>query len=129
MVRLVVLSLVLLLSGCSLQSTRPVEPEALSDIVGSEHPAVVALMQDAGDSVADGNWRKALSFLEQARRIEPRNPYILMRQAEAYDVLGEKGTAGSLLQRARLFASGDERAEQAIRLLETRLQSGQPPVY
>lgn len=129
MVRLVVLSLVLVLSGCSLQAIRPAEQENLASATGSEHPAVIALMEDASYSGAAGDWRRALSFLDQARRIEPRNPYILLRQAEAYALLGENDTADSLLQRARLFAVGDDRAIEMIHQLEARLSSLQPQVY
>ena len=119
MVRLVVLTALLLLAGCSTQMVN--EADLQTPVYGSEHPAVISLMQDAEQAGSEQQWNRALSYLDQARRIEPRNPYVLMRQAEAYGQLGESETARSLLQRARIYAGDDAQAEVMIRAVESGL--------
>ena len=55
-----------------------------------------------------GNWSAALTYLDQARRIEPRNPYVLYRQAKAVSSAGDSTRAKQLLERARVFANEDD---------------------
>ena len=128
MVRLVVLIGLLALSGCSMQGTLPQQPEDVGYAYGSEHPAVVSLMQDAQQAAAMNNWSKALSYLDQARRIEPRNPSVLLRQAEAYGAMGEADNARSLLQRARMYAGDDGQAAAMISQVEAQLNSRYAPL-
>ncbi|GAA6146601.1 tetratricopeptide repeat protein [Thalassolituus maritimus] len=75
---------------------------------GSEHPAVLMLFGQADDAMQAGNWSAALTYLDQARRIEPRNPYVLYRQAKAVLSAGDSTRAKQLLERARVFANEDD---------------------
>jgi Flp pilus assembly protein TadD len=75
---------------------------------GTDHPAVKMLFGQADDAAQAGNWSAALTYLDQARRIEPRNPYVLYRQAKAYAAAGDSARARQLLERARVFAHEDD---------------------
>jgi len=89
---------------------------------GSEHPAVLMLFDQSDDALQAGNWSVALTYLDQARRIEPRNPYVLYRQAKAVAAGGDKERARQLLERARVYASTeDEMINYLIYELEFQL--------
>jgi len=110
MVRLAVLILSMAgLAGCA---TAPGSPEVTTNYGeyrdGSEHPAVLMLFQQADEAMQAGKPAMALTYLDQARRIEPRNPYVLYRQARAYAVADDNEKARQLLERARVFASSDD---------------------
>ena len=75
---------------------------------GSEHPAVLMLFNQADDALQAGNWSAALTYLDQARRIEPRNPYVLYRQAKAVAAAGDTARARQLLERAQVLADEDD---------------------
>jgi len=47
-----------------------------------QNPAVKKLLADAGSAETDGNYAQAVSLLERALRIQPRDPEILQQMAE-----------------------------------------------
>lgn len=123
MVRLVVISLLLTgLSGCA---TNVAPNDAVDDYgqyqEGSDHPAVLMLFKQSDNAVQEGNWSAAMTYLDQARRIEPRNPYVLYRQAWASAQRGETKRARQLLERARVYAD-DEDELLNYRLYELEFQ-------
>ena len=124
MVRLVVLAVLfpLFLVGCSslsgMRSTQDPRhhqsEEALNglggmgdDLVrlneGEHHPAVQVLLNQAEEARQQGNNRQALSYLDRAREIQPRNSAIFYRQAWLNFQMGEMQQAEQLLQRATVF--------------------------
>ena len=118
MVRLVILMLLSLLAACSSQPPKPVtvsehalpaweEGELASLSAGRHHPAVASLFAQAETARQRGALHKALTYLDQARQIEPRNPAILYRQAWVQLQLGNAYQAQQLLQRGQIFARSD----------------------
>lgn len=110
MVRLVVVSLLLTgLAGCA---TNVAPSDSVDDYgqyqEGSDHPAVLMLFQQSDNAVQEGNWSAAMTYLDQARRIEPRNPYVLYRQAWASSQRGDTQRARQLLERARVYADKED---------------------
>ena len=124
MARLVILSCLslLMLAGCASNTTTQYSGEDYSAYPdGTNHPAVITLFQQADDAAQSGNWSAAMTYLDQARRIEPRNPYVLYRQAWTSMQSGDTERARQLLDRARVFA--DPADEQlAYRLYELSYQ-------
>jgi tetratricopeptide (TPR) repeat protein len=70
---------------------------------GEHHPAVQVLLTQAEDARQQGNNQQALSYLDRARQIQPRNSAIFYRQAWLNYQLGELQQSQQLLQRAQLF--------------------------
>jgi len=110
------------LSGCSVlpgssmgeqhdprqQQSREEHNDSLqNDIVrldeGEHHPAVQVLLTQAEEARQQGQHQQALSYLDRARQIQPRNSAIFYRQAWLNYQLGELQQAQQLLQRATLF--------------------------
>lgn len=98
----------LLVSGCA---TNTPSQESYTNVSntwrGSEHPAVLMLFDQSDMATQVGNWSAALTYLDQARRIEPRNPHVIYRQAKVLVLAGDNARAKQLLDRARVFV-GDE---------------------
>ena len=112
MVRLAVLSCLTLtlLAGCATTDTSTYGGgEHYGDYAqGSNHPAVITLFQQADMAGQGGNWAAAMTYLDQARRIEPRNPYVLYRQAWVSYQSGDTERARQLLERARVYADPED---------------------
>jgi outer membrane protein assembly factor BamD (BamD/ComL family) len=110
MVRLVVISLLLTgLVGCATNDgANKSDADYGQYRDGSEHPAVLMLFKQSDNAVQAGNWSAAMTYLDQARRIEPRNPYVLYRQAWASAQSGDTERARQLLERARVFVNKDD---------------------
>ncbi len=136
MVRLVVLSavsvLILLggLSGCTPLPPKPEQQQATADDLpqwqdgmlaslsqGDHHPAVASLFAKAEQARQQQLWRKAMTYLDQARQIQPRNPAVFYRQAWVSLQMGDAVRAEQLLQRALVFAGGDMELARRLRLL------------
>ena len=110
MVRTIVLIAVVgFLTACASTSTQDGPTENYGQYQdGTDHPAVKMLFGQADDAAMAGNWSAALTYLDQARRIEPRNPYVLYRQAKTYAAAGDNARARQLLERARVFADDED---------------------
>jgi len=124
MARLALLSCftVLFLAGCATNNSTQYRGENYSAYPdGTNHPAVITLFDQADAAAQAGNWSAAMTYLDQARRIEPRNPYVLYRQAWTSMQSGDTERARQLLERARVYA--DPADEQlGVRLYELSYQ-------
>ena len=126
MVRLVVLTLLLVLSGCaqhSLLETQeaPVthlpaivngELAALSD--GEEHPALLSLYQKAESARQRQQWQLVFTYLDQARQIQPRMPTVLYRLSWASLQAGNVAQAEQFAQRGLIYAEADSEVEKRL---------------
>lgn len=92
---------------------------------GDHHPAVQVLLTQAEDARQEGQSQQALSYLDRARQIQPRNSAIFYRQAWLNYQLGELQQAQQLLQRARLFLRGSSASHD---ILQRRIQALQNKV-
>jgi tetratricopeptide (TPR) repeat protein len=92
---------------------------------GDHHPAVQVLLTQAEDARQQGQSQQALSYLDRARQIQPRNSAIFYRQAWLNYQLGELQQAQQLLQRARLFLRGSSASHD---ILQRRIQALQNKV-
>jgi len=106
------------------QSTEETNVSIENDIVrldeGEHHPAVQVLLTQAEEARQQGQHQQALSYLDRARQIQPRNSAIFYRQAWLNYQLGELQQVQQLLQRARLFL----RASVAnFEVLQRRIQT------
>lgn len=137
MVRLVVLSVVMsALAACthlqvppapeSVKSEEPEEVIRLSALdQGEHHPAVKHLLGQAEQARKNEDWSRAVSYLDQARQIQPRNPNIIFRQGWLEFQRGNLNRAAQLLQRAEVFLKGDRRLKAQIDELLEDIRSRQ----
>lgn len=115
MVRLVVLTLILMLSACSSVPQQPqlAEPEIAVNTVlpiqqldeGEHHPAVASLLQQAEQARQLQRYGAAASYVDQAREIEPRNADIYYRQAWLALSQAQAIEAESFARRGLVFAA------------------------
>ncbi|MDK2779682.1 MAG: tetratricopeptide repeat protein [Pseudomonadota bacterium] len=133
MVRLVVLSLLAMavfMAGCAPVPQKPEDqtvtseelPEWQDGMMGSftdgeHHPAIASLFAQAEQARQQQQWRRAMTYLDQARQIQPRNPAIFYRAAWVSLQMGDARQAEQLLQRGLVFAQGDEQLTQRLQLL------------
>jgi len=92
---------------------------------GKHHPAVQVLLSQAEEARQQGNSRQALSYLDQARQIQPRNPAIFYRQAWLNYQLGNLSQAQQLLQRAKVYMSTDKVLQQRVSSLQNEIDAKQ----
>lgn len=140
MVRLVVLIFVVIsfLSACSsLPSSELNDPrlgqsseeqkgtgnELIRLDEGTHHPAIQVLLSQAEEARQQGRNRQALSYLDQARQIQPRNSAIFYRQAWLNYQLGNLSQAQQLLQRAKLYMNTDKILQQRVILLQNNIDA------
>ena len=131
MVRLVVLvfAVISFLTACSIIPSSELNDPRLSQSAeesggsgnelmrldeGRHHPAVQVLLSQAEEARQQGNSRQALSYLDQARQIQPRNASIFYRQAWLNYQLGNLSQSQQLLQRAKLYMSTDKILQSVI---------------
>ena len=101
MLRIVLLSGVVLLTGCA---TAPPGERDLPSV--SDRPAVVALAQRARDDRRAGRHEAAAASLERALRIEPRNPLLWHRLAALTLAAGRPAEAEQLAIRSNSLTRG-----------------------
>lgn len=92
---------------------------------GKHHPAVQVLLSQAEEARQRGNNRQALSYLDQARQIQSRNPAIFYRQAWLNYQLGNLVQAQQLLQRAKVYMSTDKILQQRVSSLQNDIDAKQ----
>jgi tetratricopeptide (TPR) repeat protein len=96
---------------------------------GEHHPAVQVLLTQAEDARQQGNNQQALSYIDRARQIQPRNSTIFYRQAWLNYQLGELQQTQQLLQRARLFLRGSNASytilQRRIKTLQNKVDARQ----
>ncbi len=132
MARLVVLSLLVfaVLAGCSYAPPKPeeaqVSPAELPQwqdgmmgpfTEGEHHPAVASLFAKAESARRSYQWRSAMTYLDQARQIQPRNPAIFYRAAWVSLQMGDARQAEQLLQRGLVFAPQNSELAMRLKLL------------
>lgn len=139
MVRLVVLVFVLsFLSGCSvIPKSEDYDPRNVQSYEknqgennallrldeGKHHPAIQVLLSQAEEARQQGNHSLALSYLDQARQIQPRNSAIFYRQAWLNYQLGNLYQAQQLLHRATLYLNTDNILQQRVTLLQNDIDA------
>lgn len=92
---------------------------------GKHHPAVQMLLTQAEDARQQGHSQQALSYLDRARQIQPRNSAIFYRQAWLNYQVGNMQQAQQLLQRASVFLRG---AAASRDILQRRIKALQKKV-
>jgi tetratricopeptide (TPR) repeat protein len=111
-------------NGSAQKGYRPKEFVQQGDILrldeGEHHPAVQVLLTQAEDARQQGNNQQALSYLDRARQIQPRNSAIFYRQAWLNYQLGELQQSQQLLQRAQLFL---RRSNASYDILQRRIKT------
>mgnify|MGYP000220366843 CR=1 FL=1 len=90
---------------------------------GKHHPAVQVLLTQAEDARQQDQHQQALSYLDRARQIQPRNSAIFYRQAWLNYRLRELQQAQQLLQRARLFLRGSNASHEILQRRIKTLQN------
>lgn len=92
------LASILMLAACASTGTAPVDEHEVESRVREparqdsegvqvfplQNPAVKELLADAGDAESAGDYGQAVSLLERALRIQPRDPEILQHLAEVH---------------------------------------------
>lgn len=73
------------------------------------NPAIVALLNSAGQELRAGRYEQAAAALERALRIEPANAWLWHRLARIRLEQGELEQAASLAARSNSLAGGDPR--------------------
>jgi len=140
MVRLVIL-ISLVLAGCS---SRPLAPESseynqtqaesraqsLQNVLaslsqGQHHPAVAQLFVLAEEQRQADNLNRAISYLDQARQIQPRNPQIFYRIAWVEYLRGDLNQADQFIRRAQVFMRGDKVLQQRLDYLSEQIKRKQ----
>lgn len=74
---------------------------------GDFHPAVKALLNNAQQAREQQNWSRAMTWLDQARQISPRDPELFLRQAWVALQQGDKPLAKQLAERGLVFSDTD----------------------
>ena len=101
-------------------SDRSKQDEIIRLDEGNHHPAIQVLLTEAEQARQKGNNQQALSYLDRARQIQPRNSAIFYRQAWLNYQLGELQQAQQLLQRAQVFLRG---SSASYDILQRRIQT------
>lgn len=86
--------------------------------------AAAALVRQARQQAASGNSQLALSTVERALRIEPKNPLLWLMLGQAHQGAGQYGLAESMGHKALQLASGDpDLQSRAWRLIGDALRA------
>ena len=87
-------------------------------------PAAAALVSEAREDAANGEPQLALSTVERALRIEPRNPLLWLMLGQAHEGAGQYELAGSMGRKALQLAAGDpDLKSRAWRLIGDSLRA------
>lgn len=127
MVRLVVLTIVLVLSGCAQHGLKTEEHEQIVSLLpamingelaaldhGESHPALTNLYQKAESARQQQQWQLVFTYLDQARQIQPRTPTVLYRLAWASLQAGNNAQAEQFAQRALIYAEAGSEVEKRL---------------
>jgi tetratricopeptide (TPR) repeat protein len=87
-------------------------------------PAAAALVNEARQEAANGDPQLALSTVERALRIEPKNPLLWLILGQAHQGAGQYDLAGSMGRKALQLAAGDTSVQsRAWRLIGDSLRA------
>lgn len=119
-----------LLSACAELPAGPAPDPAAgksADLFGEEEAArsgsaeaVQELVLSSRASRTDGDYSHALSDIERAIRIDPRNPYLWLELGETHLARGDTNQAVATARRAMSFAGPDRVARAAAEALLDR---------
>lgn len=90
---------------------------------GKHHPAIQYLLSQAEEARQQRDNRQALSYLDQARQIQPRNSAVLYRLAWLNFQTGDLSQAQQLLQRAKLYLNSDKVLQQRVTSLQNNIDA------
>lgn len=86
--------------------------------------AAAALVNEAREQAASGNPQRALSTVERALRIEPKNPLLWLMLGQAHEGAGHYQLAASMGRKALQLGAGDARLQaRAWRLIGDSLRA------
>jgi len=89
---------------------------------GQHHPAVAQLFVLAEEQRQNQNLNSAISYLDQARQIQPRNPQIFYRIAWLEYLRGNIDQADQFIRRARVFQRGDKTLADRLNYLDEQIK-------
>lgn len=127
MVRLVVLTLLLILTGCTqkhmidavddtAQAPLPTMDNgrlaALDE--GESHPALISLYQKAEQARQAQQWQLVFTYLDHARQIQPRSATVLYRLAWASLQANNPAQAEQFAQRGLIYAESGSAVEKRL---------------
>lgn len=127
MVRLVVLTILLVLSGCAQHGLKTEDHKQVVSLLpaivngelaalehGETHPALANLYQKAESARQQQQWQLVFTYLDQARQIQPRTPTVLYRLAWASLQAGNNAQAEQFAQRALIYAEAGSEVEKRL---------------
>jgi len=89
---------------------------------GQHHPAVTQLFILAEEQRQNQNFSGAISYLDQARQIQPRNSQIFYRIAWLEYLRGNLQQADQFVRRARVFQRGDKTLADRLNYLDEQIK-------
>jgi len=89
---------------------------------GQHHPAVTQLFILAEEQRQNQNFSGAISYLDQARQIQPRNSQIFYRIAWLEYLRGNLQQADQFVRRARVFQRGDKTLADRLNYLDQQIK-------
>ncbi len=100
-------------------STGPDKPQAAEQSTVNIEPkgAVLALLEQAEDQQRQGQNQQALTSLERAQRIAPRQPLVYLQLAQLHQDMGQTQKAQQFARKGLSLAGNDTRLIQAFKRL------------
>ena len=107
--------------------SRSVAPET-SSTTAPQNPAVLALLDDAEQARASGNYRSAQGSLQRAQRIAPRDPAVYYSLAQTHMEQEDYNLAEQVALKGVSVAQGNPYQSQRLwqLLAKIRLRAGDP---
>lgn len=127
MVRLVVLTIFMLLTGCAQHGLIETKQEPVAAQLpaiangelaaldqGETHPALVNLYQKAESARQRQQWQLVFTYLDQARQIQPRTATVFYRLAWASLQAENNVQAEQFAQRGLIYVEADSEVEKRL---------------
>lgn len=106
----------------SAKTQSPAPQPVISDSPAVEPTgAVLALLEQAETQHQQGQNQQALTSLERAQRIAPRQPLVYLQLARLHQDMGDTDRAEQFARRGKSLASGDARLQDAFNSLLQQL--------
>lgn len=105
----------------SFKPPTPVAPASSRRYTGPS-PALLALIEQAGQYESQGNPQAALAQLERAQRIAPRDPMVYLQLARLRLHMNDRSRTEQLARRGLSLAGGDPDLESAFKVLLDELK-------
>ncbi|MBM95914.1 MAG: hypothetical protein CMI09_08720 [Oceanospirillaceae bacterium] len=91
---------------------------------GDFHPAVKALLNNAQQAREEQNWSRAMTWLDQARQIAPRNAELFLRQAWVALQMDDQSLTRQLAERGLVFSEAEATSIKLEQLVKESQSSG-----